>query len=140
MSAATLRLKEAWDGGTCSAKPKKPPAPTSIRFSEEQKAKLKKEANGKPIGVFVRAQLFDDDGSLRPHIVRPVDDPKVLAQVLGKLGQSNLANNLNQMTKLAHSGALPVSPEVCQELTRACREVSEMRAMLVKALGLRGRR
>lgn len=120
--------------------PRKSPAPVSIRFSEKQKSQLKIEADGQPLGVYVRSRLFDDDGALRPHRVRPVDDPKALAQVLGNLGQSNLANNLNQLTKLAYTGALPVSPEICEELTHACREVSEMRAMLVKALGLRGRR
>lgn len=120
--------------------PRKSPAPVSIRFSEKQKSQLKIEADGQPLGVYVRSRLFDGNGALRPHRVRPVDDPKALAQVLGRLGQSNLANNLNQMTKLAHSGALPVTPEMCEQLSEACQAVLEIRAMLVKALGLRGRR
>lgn len=118
----------------------KQPSPVSIRFSEDQISQLKIEANGQPLGVYVRGRLFDSGGSLRPHKVRPVKDPKALAQLLGKIGQSRLASNLNQMTRLAHSGALPVTSEICEELTRACQEISEMRALLVKALGLRGRR
>lgn len=111
--------------------------PVSIRFSNRQLAKLNREANGKPFGPFVRSLIFEDDGSLRPHKVRPVDDPAALAQALSLLGQSRIASNLNHLAKAANSGALPVTPETCQELSEACAQVREMRALLMRALGRR---
>lgn len=141
MPKTPVSLGEAWV--SCSAptaKPTKRPSPVSIRFSDRQKTILQQNSNGRPLGEYVRGRLFDDNGKLRPHKARPVEDPKALAQLLGKLGQSQLSNNLNQIAKLAHAGALPVTPETCEQLTLACDEISEMRSMLVQALGLRGRR
>ena len=111
--------------------------PVSIRFSYRQIDILNREANGKPFGPFVRSLIFEDDGSLRPHKVRPVDDPQALAQALGLLGQSRIASNLNQLAKVANSGALPVTPETCRKLDQACEDVREMRSLLMKALGTR---
>lgn len=57
--------------------------------------------------------------------------------MLGGLGQSRLASNVNQLAKAANMGALPVSPEVEAELLESCAAIREMREALVKALGVR---
>ncbi len=119
------------------AQKRKQTYPFSIRLTNQQRKRLQEDAKGKPLGVHVRSLLFEDDGSLRSRNARPVADAKSLAKALGMLGQSRLSSNLNQLAKAANSGALPVTPEVCRELMQACEHVSEMRLMLVRALGLR---
>lgn len=139
MTSSTPSLGGAW-AQTCAPLPKKRKSqttPFSIRLSDRQREKLEGIAKGKPLGVVMRSLVFEDDGSLRPQKVRPVNDPEALGRALGLLGQSRIANNLNQLAKAANSGALPVTPETCRELSEACEDVREMRALLMKALGSR---
>lgn len=60
----------------------------------------------------------------------------MLAQVLGKLGQSRLSSNLNQLARLANTGVLDVDPETEAALVRAANEIREMRQILIAALNL----
>ena len=41
---------------------------------------------------------------------------KLLAKLLGVLGKSRIANNINQLAKAANSGSLPVNEEVLQSI------------------------
>ena len=54
---------------------------------------------------------------------------------MGALGGSRLSSNLNQLAKAVNTGSLPVTPETEDDLKQACREVAEMRAELLRALG-----
>lgn len=115
---------------------KKAPAPFSIRFTFEERAKLEEAAAGMPLGAFIRQKLFD--GELTPRRVRghkPIKDHAELARVLGALGQSRLSSNLNQIAKAANLGALPVTPELEAELNEACQSIRSMRSELMRALG-----
>ncbi len=57
--------------------------------------------------------------------------------MLGKLGQSRIASNLNQLAHAAHIGALPVTPETEADL-RLCNEYFRaLRALLLQALGMK---
>lgn len=114
----------------------KTPPPFSIRFTFEERGALDKAAAGMPLGAYIRQKLFD--GDLTPRRTRgnaPVKDHAALAKVLGALGASRLSSNLNQITKAAHMGALPVTPELEEELNEACETVRSMRANLMRALG-----
>jgi hypothetical protein len=42
---------------------------------------------------------------------------------------------LNQIAKAAHMGALPVTPELEEDLQEACQAVRSMRSDLMRALG-----
>jgi hypothetical protein len=55
--------------------------------------------------------------------------------VLGVLGRSRLASNLNQLAKAVNTGSLPVTPETEADLKEACRQVSALREDLLRALG-----
>lgn len=117
--------------------PGKYPPPFSLRLSFEERARLERAAAGLPIGAYIRARLFD--GEIEPRRTRgkrPVKDQEALGRVLGELGRSRLANNLNQLAHAANSGSLPVTPETEDALREACAEVRRIRADLVKALGL----
>jgi len=64
-----------------------------------------------------------------------VKDKEALGRVMGALGASRLSSNLNQLAKAVNTGSLPVTPETEEELREACREIAELRADLLKALG-----
>ncbi|MGB2201101.1 MAG: hypothetical protein ACPH5G_07160 [Pseudooceanicola atlanticus] len=100
---------------------KKIPPPFSLRLTKNERAKLETAAAGMPLGPFIKSKLFD--GDLSPRRTRgqaPVKDHAALARVLGLLGNLRLANNLNQLAKAANTGALPLSPEVEDELMATC--------------------
>lgn len=65
----------------------------------------------------------------------PVQDKEALGRMAGALGQSRLSQNMNQLAKAVNSGSLPVTPETEAEIKEACREIAEMRAALLAALG-----
>ena len=114
----------------------KNPPPFSLRLTHEEKAQLLAEAGRKSLGAHIRERLFGDDAAPRKRRGNsPVKDYEALGRVLGALGRSRLSSNLNQLAKAVNTGSLPVTPETEAELKEACREVSAMRADLLRALG-----
>lgn len=113
------------------------PPPFSLRLTFEERAELEKAAAGVPLGAYIRSRLFDTDVPHRvPRGKQPVKDYEVLGAVLGKLGQSRLASNLNQLARAANTGSLPVTPDTEAALRTACEDVRQIRADLIRALGL----
>ena len=118
---------------------KKREAPFSLRLTFEEKAALLEAANGVPLGAYIKAKLFGEPlEKIRRRNTNPVKDHEALGRVLGSLGESRLSQNLNQLARATNTGALPVSPDVEDELRTACAEVSKMRAELLRALGSGG--
>jgi hypothetical protein len=117
--------------------PKRYPPPFSLRFTFEERAALEQAAADIPLGAYIRSCLFN--GSLPPRRTRgkrPVKDHQALGKVLGELGRSRLANNLNQLARAVNSGSLPVTPESEAAIQEACTAVQQIRTDLVRALGL----
>ncbi|WP_019960653.1 hypothetical protein [Woodsholea maritima] len=116
----------------------KTPAPFSLRLTFEERAMLDRMAGDRPLGAFIRKQLFGDNATPRTlHQRKPGQDKKALAQALSVLGQSRLSSNINQIAKAAHLGSLPVGPELDDELKAACADIRAMRDALISALGLK---
>lgn len=116
---------------------KKRPSPFSLRLTFEQRARLEKEAGNSSLGAYILERLFNGDSPPpRRRGKNPVKDHQALAQVLGKLGQSRLSSNLNQLAKSVHTGSLPVTPDTEAALLEAATDVQEMRRMLIAALNL----
>lgn len=115
--------------------------PFSIRLTESERALLLARADKLPLGTYARNVLLDEaERAPRARMNRvpaPVKDHEALAKVLAALGQSRIANNLNQLAKAVNIGALPVSAEVEQEISGACSAVASMRHHLMRALGFR---
>ena len=119
---------------------KKPPSPTpfSLRLTFDERARLERDAAGMALGAYIRGQLLGED--IAPRKVRnkfPVKDHKLLGQLLGQLGQSRIASNINQLAKAVHTGSLPVTAETETGLQEAVRHIADMRMMLIAALGLK---
>ncbi len=134
---AASSIKSAFQAATKPSARKRRPAPFSIRLSDAERERLLLEADGAPLGGFIKAKLLGGDPPIkrRRRAVAPVEDRQMLASALSALGQSRLPNNLNQLARLANIGALPISPEVEADLMSAFADIQAIRAMLVKALG-----
>ena len=112
-------------------------APFSIRFSEKERARLAAEAAGTPLGAYIKSRVLGDQSRRTRRSGLSIEDRQAFAQALGLLGKSRLSSNLNQLTKLANSGSLPLTPEIEAELVEALRSVRSIRALLMEALGLK---
>ncbi len=117
---------------------KRTPPPFSLRLTFEERARLESEAGDMPLGTYIRSRLFDRPATdRRPRqIKRPVKDKQALASLLGELGKSRIANNLNQLAKAANSGSLLLTSETEKSLQEACAGVQWLRTTLMQALGL----
>ena len=115
----------------------KPLHPVSLRMTFEQKAQLERDAAGMSVAAYIRWRLFNPDSP--PPRTRgkfPVKDHQALTKLLALLGQSRLANNVNQLAKAAHSGSLPLSPDTERALKEAASDIAEMRRLLLEALNM----
>lgn len=125
-------------GTAANRKPPKYPSPFSLRFSEEERAILRARAGKRSMGEYIRGVLFGSGVSARKVKRRnPSETDKENAAQLAGLGQSRLASNMNQIAKAAHMGALPVTPDLVEELWKACEDIRTMRRALVGSLGLK---
>jgi hypothetical protein len=113
------------------------PPPFSLRLSADERSELMRRAGTMPLGAYIRSRLLGSTETPRRTRRQPVKDDQALAKLLGELGKSKLANNLNQLARAANIGALPVTPETEQAIAEACRDVRRMRDTLISALGLR---
>src|SRR3546814_15717749 len=86
------------------------------------------------LAAYIQSRLLDSENPApRRRGKRPVKDYQALAQVLGKLGQSRLSANLNQLARSANSGSLPVTPDTEAALLAAVADIREIRLMLMEA-------
>lgn len=117
----------------------KRPSPFCLRLSQAERARLERDAAGWSLGAYIRMRLFDP--AVPPPKTRgkfPVKDHAALGRLIALLGQSRLANNLNQLARAANTGSLILTPDIEAELHAAFEDISEMRRLLLDALGQRG--
>ncbi|MEM9619366.1 MAG: hypothetical protein AAF936_15535 [Pseudomonadota bacterium] len=122
-----------------TSKPKAKHAPPfSLRLTFDERERLRREAGSRSLGAYIRHRLFGDEASPRKFKRRkPGPDHAQLGRALGILGQSRLTANMNQIAKAANMGALPVTPELSDELHEACADIQAMRHALIAALGIK---
>ncbi len=112
--------------------------PFSLRLTFEERAALEQSPGSQPLGAYIRSKLFggkEKPRRKRTRTKKPLKDEKALGELLGKLGKSRLASNINQLAKAANSGSLPVTPDTEKALQNACDDVRAMRILLMQALG-----
>src|SRR5689334_16422173 len=98
--------------------------PLSIRLTFAERALLEQKARGRSLSSYVKDQVFASSGpgpSLGPGLAigsgtrRARPDARLLAQILAKLGESNLALSMNELAQAANTGSLYVTEEVRQQ-------------------------
>jgi len=122
-------------------KAKKKLPPFSLRLTFEERARLEELAGDEPLGGYIKRKVFDGKGACtkraRSRVRRPIKDEASLARLLAMLGNSRIANNLNQLARAANIGTMPVLPDTERDLRRACADIALMRRELLRALGHR---
>jgi len=121
-----------------SGKKRKRPAPFSLRLSFDDKQKLIEDAGRQSISAYIKSRLFDPEAPIKQaRGLKPVKDQKALAQLLGMLGSSRIARNLDELAEAAEVGALPGDEETHGLIKRAADDIRIMRRFLLAALGIR---
>ncbi|MBA4226216.1 MAG: hypothetical protein C0456_06245 [Hyphomonas sp.] len=110
------------------------PHPFSIRLSPSERAQLEAEAQGMPLGAYIKRKALSGP-ALRQRA--SVADREALAQILALLGQSRISNNLNQLAHAANLGILEQTTEEQAELAFCLASIAQMRGLLIQSLGLK---
>jgi len=124
-------------GPTKDDKPRKRSSvpPVTLRLTPDERERLEELAAGMTLSAYIRACVFAKEERRRKR--RPknaVADKKAMAEALALMGQSRIANNLNQLAHQANIGALDMDEDTCGQIDEAYLFIAEMRGMLVKAL------
>lgn len=117
-------------------------APLSVRVTEEERALIERRAEAVGLSVsgymkWCSLERFKGSPPPKTRLKHPTKDQKALAQLLALFGQSRLANNVNQLAHACNTGSLPVNMETEKAIQSASQAVTDIRDMLVRALGLR---
>ncbi|TPW33111.1 MobC family plasmid mobilization relaxosome protein [Martelella alba] len=110
----------------------------TVRFSPDDYERLQELADGMALGVYIRAMALQEELPRRkPRSAASVADKAAIAQLLGLLGQSRIANNLNQLAYHANIGSLTIDDKALGRIDEAYAHVLLIRATLMRALGMR---
>lgn len=110
----------------------------TVRFSRADYEKLQELADGASLAVYLRAKALDRELPKRKRGAgASIEDRAAVAQLLALLGQSRIANNLNQLAYQANVGSLVIEDQEKTKIEEAYINVKLMRQALMKALGMR---
>ena len=110
----------------------------TLRLSPDDHARLKELAGSMALSTYIRAKALGLDLPRRkPRSTASVVDKQAIAQILGLLGQSRIANNLNQLAYHANVGSLVMEEETVAQISEAHEHIVFLRKVLIKALGLK---
>lgn len=118
-------------------------SPVSVRLTEEEHEQLRDMAGTMSMAAFIRLKVFgegDSTPSRKAYTKKrtaPSAELVMVGAMLGGLGESEVAANLSELAEAARDGSLPVSPDTEHKIIEACRAVSEMRAALISAMGIK---
>ena len=115
---------------------KKCPSPVTLRLTVDERVQLENDAGSSSLSAHIRECVFG--GRVARRVV-PAADQVLLAQILAQLGESRMANNLNQIAHHANCGSLVMEETTEEEINEACIHIAWMRVKLIEALGLKDR-
>ena len=119
-------------------KPKKRPSPFSIRFTEEERARLEYDAEGMAIGEYIKWRIFHDSNPKRKvRNRRPIKDHVELTKALGLLGSSNIPKHLGTIAKHLDNSTHIITPDIEKSLIEALEDIHSIRNAIFIALGLK---
>ena len=121
------------------SKSSKPLSPFTMRLNPQEREKLAQLAQDMNMSqaAFIRAKVFDGLPLKQKKIAATLDH-QTLAKLLMMLGESRIANNLNQLAKHANCGTLELdSKELEVQLNESYEAVIWMRQTLLQSMGLK---
>jgi len=136
-----ITIKNSYNAVTAQPVARKKPAPRlTLRLTEDELTQLRNLSSGISLSAYIRKCVFGKNTAPRKIRSRvPVKDQEALAQVLGLLGQTRIANNLNQIAYEANCGSLLMDQETENEIKLACAHIAWIRVKLIEALGLKNK-
>ena len=111
--------------------------PFSIRLTPAEKARLREDAAGEPLGAYVKKTLFSPKTKAAARRAMIDEHSKLIGQVLAMVGSSGISDALMTMALAIQSGTFENEEEIVAALNNAESELSDIRLALLKALGLR---
>jgi hypothetical protein len=107
----------------------------TVRFSREDYQRLQELADGVALSVYLRAKALEETLPKRRRLSSSsIEDNQAIARLLGLLGQSRIANNLNQLAYHANIGTLQIDDETKSQIIETYDHVLFIRRTLMKAL------
>lgn len=136
-----ITIKNSYKAAAAQPIARKKPAPRlTLRLTEDELVQLKKLSSGISLSAYIRKCVFGKNTAPRKVRARvPVKDQEALAQVLGLLGQTHFANNLNQVAYEVNCGSLLMDKETENEIKLACAHIAWIRVKLIEALGIKNK-
>ena len=130
---------------TTRPKRRRAPSPISIRVTPDERQILDAAAHEgrfSTVSAYIRSRLFssvyaDELGGRSSERLSAAERQKMLARILGKLGETKALRNLSDLAEAARLGVLPLAPDVLPDIHAACAAIADIRIMLLKALGLK---
>lgn len=119
-----------------------PSSRVTIRFSQDEKARLEKAAGKLSLSAYIRQRLFGDGVSKRPkrHVHKqrqPSINHTEIARLLGTFGQSEVAQSILALNLALQAGEANVSAETEDKVATACDDLHEIKVALIMALGVK---
>lgn len=119
---------------TAAFKHKPSTRPFSIRLSASERQRLEEAAGSVPLGTHIRAQLLGAATTKAPRRAKP--DSVTLGQILAILGRSRLSAGVADLAAAARAGTIVLTPEMEAQVAALGKEVTEVRRLLMRSLGL----
>lgn len=120
-----------------SARHSQASTPFSIRLTPAEKARLREDAAGEPLGTYVKKALFAPTTKAAARRAMIDQHARLIGQVLAMVGSSGIADALTTMALAIQSGTFEDEEGIKAALNKAESELSEIRITLLKALGMR---
>lgn len=133
-----IGVKSQFGNAVAPVKTKQKYPRITLRLTSDELTQLQHLSSGISVSAYIRKCVFG--ANVAPRKVRsriPIKDQEALAQILGMLGQSRIANNLNQIAYQANCGSLLLDDATEDEINIACAYIAFMRVKLIEALGLK---
>ncbi len=114
--------------------------PTSMRFTQNERTLIDEMTQqlGISLTELVRLRLFSKDFEKSVEMLTMKKAQRQeLAQILAALGQSRIANNLNQIAYACNMGTLIISPDIIAQLNEAYDTIMWIRKTLILHLGVK---
>lgn len=133
-----IGVKCQFENAVAPAKSKQKYPRITLRLTSDELTQLQHLSSGISVSSYIRKCVFGANVASRKIRSRvPVKNQEALAQILGMLGQSRIANNLNQIAYQANCGSLLLDGATEDEIKMACAYIAFIRVKLIEALGLK---
>jgi len=112
-------------------------SPFPIRFSTDQREILEGQANGRPLGEYIKDVLFTEQRTPQRTNGMVIQDYRLFAKGLALLGESELSQSVNALAEALESGSLPFNGEIVREIQDCVEAIFTLRDTFIQAMGLK---